>query len=93
MEHESTLPLSNRFQIRSIYRDACLWTLSAVLYLTSDCSKPERGGEGEDKTQVLSFYILALGKKMNLTRWASQGEWLCLIMFTDTWRAVQHDAS
>lgn len=93
MELKPTLPLSNRFQIRSIYWDAYLWTLSTVLYLTSDCSKLEKGGEGENKTQVFSFHVLVLGKKMNPARWASQGEWLCLIMFTDTWRAVQHDAS
>lgn len=69
MEHKPTLPLSCRFQIRSIYWDAYLWT---VLYLTSDCSKPEQGGEGEDKTQVLSFHILALHKKKSDS---SQGEW------------------
>lgn len=89
MEHEPTLPLSYSFQIRSIYWDAYLWTLSTVLYLTSDCSKSEQGREGEDKTQALSYHILALCKKEE----SSLGEWLCLIMFTDTWRAVQHDTS
>lgn len=72
MEHEPSLPLSYRFQIRSIFRDAYLWTLSAVLYLASDCRKPEQGGEGEDKTQVLSFHILVLGKKKK--KWISQDE-------------------